>query len=401
MEYSRAVATGLNYLETQYGIEVNAVEVEDGILFEGKHSKSPIVVFSRSKLNPSDFIVSFRDISEKAMFDEIKSENAIRLSRRVKRTQDKLRNKYGIMSTVSKSSDKYGEEIIITDRRTSLPVARIVITDPVTLQYSESLFYPNNIKTARKARRKKFVLQGLGAAVLIGALFIGGRHVYSEVAQPKVDITASLPGYSVSNANDLLLFNWSNYVMGEIADVVNSSEYISDFEYDNIYANYFVPVMSSYYNYQEQLESPLPAEFSLSSEYHGKFRQAAGDLNERLSKSIYFENLTFEKSPYAMGVVVNENGIVLLNLSGTADGYALPSGEIISEALAGEMYDDSGSLINANDAGSYDVLIPYVKVKNNNYSVDNMPADAKVINGVMYVSEDHLDDFEETNSKVK
>ena len=65
------------------------------------------------------------------------------------------------------------------------------------------------------------------------------------------------------------------------------------------------------------------------------------------------------------------------------------------------MYDDSGSLINANDAGSYDVLIPYVKVKNNNYSVDNMPADAKVINGVMYVSEDHLDDFEETNSKVK
>ena len=112
MEYGRAVATGLNYLETQYGIEVNAVEVEDGILFEGKRSKSPIVVFSRSKLNPSDFIVSFRDISEKAMFDEIKSENAIRLSRRVKRTQDKLRNKYGIMSTVSKSSDKYGEEII-------------------------------------------------------------------------------------------------------------------------------------------------------------------------------------------------------------------------------------------------------------------------------------------------
>ena len=27
MEYSRAVATGLNYLETQYGIEVNALVI--------------------------------------------------------------------------------------------------------------------------------------------------------------------------------------------------------------------------------------------------------------------------------------------------------------------------------------------------------------------------------------
>lgn len=401
MEYSRAVATGLNYLETQYGIEVNAVETKEGILFEGKSSKAPIVLFSRSKLNANDFIVSFREINEKSMIAEIKFENVARLNKRVIRTQEKLLNKYGLRTVLSKNQDRFGEEIIISDRRTALPVARIIITDPETIQYTEALYYPNNIRKAKIARAKRFVLQGLGAAVLAGALIVGGKHAYSETPKQAPDIATTLNTYSVDTANDLLLFNWSNYAMGEIADIVNDSEYLSEIEHDNLYGNYFVPIMSSYYNYQEQLESDLPKDFNMSSEYHGEFRRAAKEFNERLADSLYFGNLTFEQSPYAVGTVVDDKGLALANLSRTAEGYVLPNGELVGSALAGEVYDENGVLVNANEMGSYDVLIPAVKVKNNTYDINSLPDDAKTINGVTYVSDNHLEDFEKENGRTR
>ena len=117
-----------------------------------------------------------------------------------------------------------------------------------------------------------------------------------------------------------------------------------------------------------------------------------------MTNSPYFNNLNFERSPYATGAVVDENGLVLLNLSSTADGYALPNGKIVPSGLAGELYDNSGELINANDIDKYDVLIPAVTVKDNNYSISNMPDDAITINGITYVSASHLDDFEETKT---
>ena len=398
MEYSRAVATGLNYLETRYGLEVEPVEAKDGIHFVGKNSKAPIVIFSRSKLDSDDFIVSFRDINSNIVDAEIKFENVNRLRRRITRTQDRILDKYNLKTKYMTADGQFGEEVVILETRTNLPIAKIIVLDPLTCRYSEPLYYPVNINKARKINEKvqkgkKFAVKA-GAVALAGLLFFGGRRALAE-DRNKEKGALDMSKNTVTEASDLLLYNWSNYAMNEVRLGIQNSEELSDSLYDYLYGTYYVPAIASYYNYQEQLDSPIPREYSLTSEYHGEFRNNAKCLNEELAKLPGLSVLAFENSPYADSLLVDINGDVIEKPVLADGGYTIPNGETRQNVLAGEVYDLDGNLIRANKAGNYEILIP-IEAANVNVMLDN----TRTIDGVMYISDSRLG-INEENSRTK
>ena len=165
--------------------------------------------------------------------------------------------------------------------------------------------------------------------------------------------------------------------------------------YDYLYGTYYVPAIASYYNYQEQLDSPIPREYSLTSEYHGEFRNNAKCLNEELAKLPGLSVLAFENSPYADSLLVDINGDVIEKPVLADGGYTIPNGETRQNVLAGEVSDLDGNLIRANKAGNYEILIP-IEAANVNVMLDN----TRTIDGVMYISDSRLG-INEENSRTK
>ena len=126
-------------------------------------------------------------------------------------------------------------------------------------------------------------------------------------------------------------------------------------QYENAYQNYLIPAHSAYSDYQEMVETGLPDEI-------------IGDSKTNALKRVY-EN-------------ANELDAVVPNAyQFTASPY--------SRAITVEMED-----------GSKAVYIPFDEIENlTEYSVNNLPEDARLIDGKIYVSDNHLHEVEKNLAK--
>jgi hypothetical protein len=191
---------------------------------------------------------------------------------------------------------------------------------------------------------------------------------------------------TVANANDLILYSWANYAMNEVVYGSNNNNY----EYSHTVAedlknSYYNPLMLQYYNYTDQIESGLPADVigKLKDSYHNEFRNLCYIFDEALEGS-FFDYATFDESPYADAIVFDNNG-----------------NRVVENGLYGESYDTNGNLIIPSGNVGYIVYIKAEDVPGHDYSITNLPTDARFINGETYVSDEHLDDFQNTNNRVK
>ncbi|MDE5888467.1 MAG: hypothetical protein K2H20_00435 [Bacilli bacterium] len=251
---------------------------------------------------------------------------------------------------------------------------------------------------AKASRQRRYKVQRnkiLGTALTAGAvaLFITiGVIKATNTNQPQTTLdrneTVAVVNHlnTIDNANDLLLLAWANYAMGEVSDFCESSEIDALREMrPDIYSNVFVPVMTDYYKYLDYVDSPLPEEIigeSLKST-HSSFRNSVIEFNEYL-KSMNFNSFTFANSPFADAVVFDKSGEVAL----------------AGDRFEGEVKTSDGELL-TYDEESYSVYIRAVDVPNNNYSITNVPEDAKLFNGETYVDYTHLYNNKELDNKSK
>lgn len=235
-------------------------------------------------------------------------------------------------------------------------------------------------------KKVKFVLQkyvvpgvmittvGIGALVGIGAIHNHFTQEPTEVVQEQSNLN------TVANANDVILFSWANYAMGELSDIVAESQYDqTGYIADNIRVDYFIPIMSSYYNYIEEGMLDLPAELTGDSikTNHNSFRNNAYLFDEALQNK-GFGSCSFDNSPFANAIVVDAYGQIV---GGTGN------------SLFGEVYDSQGELITLESEMGYIVYVRAQDVKDNEYGTSNYPEDAIMYKGVAYVSSSHLNDF--------
>ncbi len=195
---------------------------------------------------------------------------------------------------------------------------------------------------------------------------------------------------TIVSVDDLVLYDWLNYAMGEVTDAAYSSEnekFLADREY--IYQTFFVPTMSSYYDYLSVKESDLPYELvgDAEKQHHNNYRNMAYQFDEVIQRGA-FSQFSFEYSPYANAVVVDSNGDVLKGSS---------------EGLFGEITDVNGQEVIPDGTIYYQVYVRAIDIPNNNYDLHNLPEDAIMIEGIPYVPTSHLLDFEivEENSMSK
>ncbi len=240
-----------------------------------------------------------------------------------------------------------------------------------------------NAKRKLKLKRKRFgvAITSVGLAVLISLGVVHAMNKNTTDNQPYVSVEQV---NTVASANDLILNAWANYAIG----LVTEAGYNSEYEYvqsvaDNLKNEFYNKAMLAYYNYIDQKESDLPVELigNASTNNHNEFRRDCYLLDEALEES-FFNYATFDDSPYADAVVYDSNGNLV------TDG-----------AILGECYDSNGNLL--LPGSEYTVYIKALDVPGNDYSITNLPEDAVFYNNVIYVAEDHLNDFSVENNKTK
>lgn len=250
----------------------------------------------------------------------------------------------------------------------------------------------------RASRQRKYKVQRnkrIGVALTAGAvaLFVSiGVIKGLTTEQPHKEtirtenVAVATHLNTIDNANDLILVAWANYAMGEVTEFCENSE-IDVFQGMNtdVYANVFAPVMMNYYNYLDCVDSPLPSDIIGSSleANHSSFRSSAVAFNEYL-KTMNFTSCTFANSPFADAVVFDASGKAV----------------VASDRYKGEVNSADGKLITYDDSG-YSLYIRAVDVPDNNYSITNLPDDARLYNGETYVDYMHLYQSQELDNKSK
>jgi len=115
---------------------------------------------------------------------------------------------------------------------------------------------------------------------------------------------------------------------------------------------------------------------------HQDFRNNAKKFNDYLGEQ-YFGEYTFENSPYADAIVMDESGKVI---STTGD-------------ITGELQDEEGKVITF-DSDNIKVYIKATSIPGQNFTLENLPTDAVLHNGDAYVLASHLyDDLSQEMSK--
>ena len=242
-------------------------------------------------------------------------------------------------------------------------------------------------------RKVKFVLQkyvvpgvmittlGIGALTGIGA-------IHRALTDEPVQIVQEVNLNTVANANDILLFNWANYAMGELSEISRNSDYDHVMGMAEIMrTDYFTPIMSSYYSYVEEGMLDLPVELTGESikTNHNSFRNNAYLFDEELQDR-GFGDCSFKNSPFANAIVVDAYGLVVSSSDG---------------GLFGEIYDSKGELITTESEMGFHIYVRAEDVVGNNYGTSNYPEDAIMYKGVAYVSSSHLNDYEAPNMGSK
>lgn len=244
-----------------------------------------------------------------------------------------------------------------------------------------------------KEKRRKFKLQkykSVGKRVAAGALitfvvFAAGAKI-SDVVIDQVNakntpvITFEQNLNTIGSANDIILAEWIDYAMSEVTDTYENSEWKEQLSYQVEYlkSSYYIPTASAYYDYIERVEANMPElDGDLKEKYHTRFRDNAIAFNDELKAKSY-NSATFANSPFANAVVVDSLGNLVTNEVGN-----------------GVVYDSNGELI--YDRADYSIYVRATDIENNNYTLENLPVDARFINGEAYVPVSHLYDFTQEN----
>lgn len=267
-------------------------------------------------------------------------------------------------------------------------------------EHRELLAAKSAAEKAERARKRKFKLvrtalaTGLsitiaGAAVLV-SLGIIDSPFKSHDNDPEPNITASAETAlnKYDTANDVILIEWLNYAMGQVQDMCNASEYESFKALSNeVYVNYFAPAMSAYYTYLDYKDSDLPlypelGDTDLVANAHNSFRARADEFTSYLASSVYFKGISFADSPLANAIVTDQNGNVLA----------------ASSSIEGELVSGDGSTVNAVD-GDAKVRVRLKDIENSPYTLTDLPEDAQIIAGEVYVESTHMYQNYVTKSK--
>lgn len=347
---------------------VDVFSDERGYLFVGKHK----VVLGNIDYNPESGTYSKIFLSRNPMDEIRKREEAIR-------TQNDMQ-----------SQRQY--------HRPAQHVQQPQRTQQRTQQRSQQPKTPN---TMQRSQKRKFKLQknkrlgitftASAIAVLVGIGAI--THVIVEKNKP-VDLTP-VPGYSleqrntVADANDIVLYSWANYAKLYAEDIVaNSNDDNLRQELDDIVMNYYDPMLVSYDDYIDQVESGLTNEAMtrLKQKYQISFRNYCYLLDEALEDSP-FAMATFDASPYADAFVYDAGGE-----------------KAVENGMYGEMYNHNGELlipVLPGETSNYYVFVKAVDVPNHDYTIENLPRDTIFVDGEAYVADTHLDDFQLEQGRSK
>ncbi len=277
---------------------------------------------------------------------------------------------------------------VIADLREQLEEERIRLEQEDKRRKIEQRRLERELERKKKRNRKiRYVLQKYVAPGLM--ISVGGIVVLTGIGAIRNAITKEPPAIvhqvpsrnTVANANDLILYRWVNYAMGQVSDIAYNSSYeqVATFA-EQMRVDYFTPVMSSYYSYTDNLSLGLPTELVGDSikNAHNSFRNNAYLFDEALEEH-NFGNCVFEESPYANAIVVDANGLII---------------EGSSQNLFGEVYDSYGQLLSVDNTDYYTIYVRAQDIIGNDYGTSNYPTDAIMYEGVAYVSDSHLYDFD-------
>lgn len=235
-------------------------------------------------------------------------------------------------------------------------------------------------------RNKKIgiAITAAGIIVLSGIGVIRGINAYKDHASQQIGVVQEETHLTnVEDANDLVLVAWANYAIGEVSHYYGDSEYEALRSVkDDIYANLYAPLMKSYYDYLDCMDSGMPYDIVGTSmeNYHRAFRSNVAEFNNYLEEA-NLDMCAFDRSPFSDAVVFDTAGNVVVS----------------NERYKGEVKDSSGNLVTYDGDIPYSVYIQVKDIPNHDYSVTNLPVDAKVYNGENYVDLDHLYDFKNNN----
>ncbi len=280
---------------------------------------------------------------------------------------------------------------VIADLREQLEEERIRLEQEDKRRRIEQRKLERELERKKKRNRKiKYVLQKYvapGVLLTAGGIAVlsGIGAIHNALVEEPPAIVQQIPSRNtVANANDLILYRWANYAMGQVSDIAYNSSYeqVATFA-EQMRVDYFTPVMSSYYGYMDNLSLGLPTELVGDSvkNAHNAFRNSAYLFDEALEEH-NFGNCVFGESPYANAIVVDANGLII---------------EGSSQSLFGEVYDSYGQLLSVDNTDSYTIYVRAQDIIGNDYGTSNYPTDAIMYEGVAYVSDSHLYDFDAPN----
>ncbi len=232
----------------------------------------------------------------------------------------------------------------------------------------------------QRNKRIGLAFTAAGMAALIGIGVIKSVDKMSEIKDPVSVETVAIEKHlnTIDNANDLVLIDWANYAMGSFRDYCAGSNIDAINSLDStVYADIYVPVMSSYYNYLDCLDSLIPAEIVAESleKNHNQFRNSAKEFNDYLI-SINLSQFSFEQSPFSDAIVFDKTGKLV-------ESY---------KRFTGEVMGSDGELVTYDGDRAYTIYVQATDVPGNDFAINNLPDDARLFNGETYVDLEHFTD---------
>ena len=227
-------------------------------------------------------------------------------------------------------------------------------------------------KAKTKKAIRRFVLTR--ALPIAGVIVLGsvGIVTFINASKDQIDITAGaetavvdvadVNAVTLDKAEIPVVMAWADYAMNEYYEDVSNSEY-RDYvmpQYERTYQEGYIPLHNAYENYYELQSSGLPDEMigEAASNNLARVRENASKVNEDVPNDAQFEETVFTHA-----IVIDED----------ADSkYAM----------------------------DVDVYVPLAELKNTQYSIDNLPDDAIIYEGEVYVLSSHIYDQVKTNSKT-
>ena len=220
------------------------------------------------------------------------------------------------------------------------------------------------INEHRKQRKRKLALQRVAAFVLIAGVSIAGvvglhNRIDANKNNPDNEIVNVVGAdvKTINNSDVEIVVEWLDYGMSGWYDTYDKSEYREYVmpQYDSAYESYFIPAHRAYSHYEEMVATELPDDIIGDSKQNAlnSVYENANMLNDLVPNSYQFV-----ASPYSKAIVV-------------------------------EMED-----------GSKEVYIPFDEIDDfTDYSINNLPSDAKLIDGKVYVLDNHLHEVETNLNK--